>query len=240
MKSSSMISLLVFVPAAAAVHAQSDTTGDSTITSEARKRMLRWEYADRSNESIAFENLLRGLGEDADYICSPRGEKSEFCGGQPRPGRGKFCCDGLRCGGGGKNKYCVVDDEEDGGGDKSICSVEGQKAVACNAKPREGRGKKCCGELVCGGEKNKFCVKPDYDNGDEEEQEKQEEQEEQEEQNDQVQQEDEDDDDDKGDDVKGKDDSKREGYEAPPIDRSGDKSLGFLWHLYYEPGIKVR
>ena len=102
-----------------------------------------------------------------------------------------------------------------------ICSKKNEKAEDCGADARAGRGKKCCSGLKCGGEKNKFCVtdkdaddKDDDDAGDEKDKK------------------------DKKD--KKDDDSNLTTYEAPPIDRSGDKSLGFLWHLYYEPGIKVR
>jgi len=230
--------------------------------------MLRRAYLDLTDKDAAFENSLRSLGEDG-TICSPEGKKSEFCGGQPRPGRGKFCCNGLKCGG-EKGKYCVDDGKEkDGGGDDTICGKEGEKAVECNANPRNGRGEKCCGDLVCGGEKKKYCVvKPDDeaedDDKDEEQEDEDEEQEEEQEEEKKPDSEGEDDDDEDEDDEgqededeeqveqedekpdsegeddedEEEDDGKREGYEAPPIDRSGDKSLGFLWHLYYEPGIK--
>mmetsp|Transcript_14128 Transcript_14128/g.30306 ORF Transcript_14128/g.30306 Transcript_14128/m.30306 type:complete len:444 (-) Transcript_14128:119-1450(-) len=109
-----------------------------------------------------------------------------------------------------------------------ICSKKNQKAEECGADKRDGRGKKCCSGLKCGGEKNKFCVtdKDADDDKDDKDKDKDEDDKDK-------------DDDDKDEDDKKKFDSKDLSvYDAPPIDRSGDKSKGFLWHLYYEPGIK--
>lgn len=166
-----------------------------------------------SGDNVSAQRL-RFLGDGS---CSPEGEKSTDCGAQPRDDRAEFCCPGLKCGG-EKGKYCVKD--KDGGGEKTPadadkedaeCSPKGEKAEICGANARPGRGKECCGGLECGGENGKYCVKIDD-----------------------------------GDDGKEADDKEADGgkdgglscYDAPPIDRNGDKDLGFLWHLYYEPCIK--
>ena len=161
---------------------------------------------------------LRFLGDGSS--CSPEGEKSTDCGAQPRDDRAEMCCPGLKCGG-EKGKYCVKGKDVGGDdGDKTPadadkedakCSPKGEKAEVCGANARPGRGKECCGGLECGGENGKYCVKTDGGVDDEEV------------------------------DDKEIDEGKNDGlscYDAPEIDRSGEKDGGFLWHLYYEPCIK--
>lgn len=108
--------------------------------------------------------------------------------------------------------------------DEGDCSPKGEKATDCGAQPKDNRAEACCPGLKCGGEKGKYCVKDDNDDAG--------------------------DDKDAGDDDDGDDDNndktvvdggKYDGlscYDAPEIDRTGGKELGFLWHLYYEPCIK--
>lgn len=168
-----------------------------------------------SNDNTSTQHP-RFLGDSS---CSPKGEKAVDCGAQPRDDRAEFCCPGLKCGG-ENGKYCVKDEDENDDGDdatpagadkvdaEATCSPKGEKAEICGADAKPGRGKECCGGLECGGDKGKYCVKID---------------------------------DDRDDDDKENDDGKDDGlscYEAPEIEQSGDKDLGFLWHLYYEPCIK--
>ena len=170
---------------------------------------LRNYLRNPSSENTPTKSL-RFLGEGS---CSPEGEKATNCGAQARDDRADICCSGLKCGG-EKGKYCVKDNNADGDGadnEKAQCSPKGEKSEDCGANAQPGRGKECCGGLKCGGENGKYCVKIDGDDGDA----------------------------DRDDDEE--DEGERNGlrcYEAPEIDRSGDKDLGFLWHLYYEPCIK--
>ena len=177
---------------------------------DGRRNHLRTPRSDN-----ASTQHFRFLGDGS---CSPEGEKSTDCGGQPRDDRAEMCCPGLKCGG-EKGKYCVKDKDDGGdGGDKekAQCSPKGEKAEACGANARPGRGKECCGGLECGGENGKYCVKMDDGDDDKEA-------------------------DDKEADDKEADTGKDDGlscYDAPEIDRTGEKDGGFLWHLYYEPCIK--
>ena len=41
-----------------------------------------------------------------------------------------------------------------------FCSSEGDKSVACGGQAKKGRAELCCPGLICGGEKDKYCVPP--------------------------------------------------------------------------------
>ena len=179
-----------------------------------------------SSEKTPAQNL-RFLGEGS---CSPEGEKATDCGAQARDDRADICCPGLKCGG-EKGKYCIKAKNADGDGadkEKAQCSPKGEKATDCGAQARDDRADICCPGLKCGGENGKYCVKINDDDGDAQK-------------DDGDAQKDDGDDGDAQKDDDEKADEERSGlscYEAPDIDRSGDKDLGFLWHLYYEPCIK--
>ena len=195
------------------------------VGDDGRRNHLRTPRSDN-----ASTQHLRFLGDGS---CSPEGEKSTDCGGQPRDDRAEMCCPGLKCGG-EKGKYCVKD--KDSGGDdadkeKAQCSPKGEKAEICGANARPGRGKECCGGLECGGENGKYCVK--MDDGDDDKEADDEEADDKEADDEEA--------DDKEADDKEADTGKDDGlscYDAPEIDRTGEKDGGFLWHLYYEPCIK--
>ena len=144
--------------------------------------------------------------------CSPKGEKAVDCGAQPRDDRAEFCCPGLICGG-EKGKYCV-EDEENGGGDAP--AADDKEEVTCSPKGEKAEN---CGANAKAGRAKECCggLECGGDRGKY-----------------CVKVDDDDDDDDK------KDDGGLSCYDAPAYvyDANGDKDLGFLWHLYYEPCIK--